>query len=76
MPRYYFHIHHETAQLDQEGEELPNAHAARKEATVTAGQILQDIDGRLKPGRDWRLEVTDEFANTLFVLQVSAKKVP
>ena len=73
MPRYFFNIHHETGHLDAEGEELPDVHAAWKEATVTAGQMLQDIDGKLKPGHDWRMEVTDEFANTLFVLQVSAK---
>ena len=75
MPRYFFNILHETGQLDAEGEELPDAHAAWKEATVTAGQILQDIDGKLKPGHDWKMEVTDEFANTLFILQVSAKRV-
>ena len=73
MPRYFFNIHHETDQLDAEGEVLADVHAAWKEATVTAGQMLQDIDGKLKPGHDWRMEVTDEFANTLFVLQVSAK---
>jgi hypothetical protein len=42
--------------------------------TVTAGQTIQSIDGKLKPGHDWRLQVTDEFANTLRELQVSARK--
>jgi hypothetical protein len=27
----------------------------------------------LQPGRDWRLEVTDERANTVFLICVSAK---
>jgi hypothetical protein len=39
-----------------------------------AGQTLQDIDGKLKPGHDWRMEVTDEFRNQLFILHISAKK--
>ncbi|WLB24272.1 hypothetical protein [Bradyrhizobium japonicum] len=28
----------------------------------------------LVPGRDWRMEVTDEFQNTLYVLLVQAQK--
>jgi hypothetical protein len=74
MPRYYFDVHHETAQPDHEGEELPDKHAAWKEATVIAGQILQNIDGKLKPGHDWKMEITDEFRNPLFVLHISAQK--
>jgi hypothetical protein len=62
----------DTTELDQEGEELPDKHAAWKEATVTAGQMLASIDGRLRPGHDWRMEVTDEFQNPLFVLNINA----
>ena len=69
MPRYFFHIHHDKDQPDLEGEELP-----WKEATVMAGQTIQSIDGKLKPGHDWRLQVTDEFANPLYELQVTARK--
>jgi hypothetical protein len=49
MPRYFFNIHHDTVHLDHEGEELPDKHAAWKEATVMAGKILQDLDGKLFP---------------------------
>lgn len=74
MPRYFFNIYHDRTQLDFEGEELPDMHAAWKEATVTAGQIIQGIDGRLRPGTEWRLEVTDEFANPLYVIHVHAER--
>ncbi|MCK1337698.1 hypothetical protein IVB38_17105 [Bradyrhizobium sp. 38] len=74
MPRYYFHIKHDRHQPDTEGEELPDKHAAWKEATVTAGQILQGLDGRLTPDREWRMEVTDELENILFVLHINAEK--
>lgn len=74
MPRYFFHITHERYEPDLEGEELPDKQAAWKEATVTAGQILQGLDGKLKPERDWRMEVTDEFQNTLYILHISAEK--
>jgi hypothetical protein len=75
MPRYFFNIYHERTEIDRDGEELPDKLAAWKEATVTAGQILQDIDGRFRLGREWRMEVTDEFANTLYVIHVNAEKL-
>jgi hypothetical protein len=59
---------------EEQGEERPDNHAAWKEATVTAGHILQGLDGKLAPGRDWRMEVTDEAQNTLYVLHIHAKK--
>jgi hypothetical protein len=74
MPRYFFHVHHDRAQRDTEGEELPDKHAAWREATITAGQILQGIDGKLNPDREWRMEVEDEFRNLLFVLHINAEK--
>jgi len=49
MPRYFFHVYHEQPEIDQEGEELPDKHAAWKEATVMAGEILKDLDGKLQP---------------------------
>jgi len=74
MPRYHFHITHERTDFDQDGAELPDQHAAWKQATETAGQILQSLDGKLKPGREWRMEVADEFQNTLFMLHINARK--
>jgi hypothetical protein len=73
MPKHFFHTTHERTEIDSEGEELPDKHAAWKEATVTAGQILQGIDGKLTPERDWRMEVTDEFQKTLYVLHIHAE---
>jgi uncharacterized protein DUF6894 len=72
MPRYFFNVYHDRAELDEEGEELPDVQAAWREATVTAGQIIQDLNGKRRPGKHWRLEVTDEFANPLSVIHVSA----
>lgn len=58
--------------MDTEGEELPDRHAAWKEATTVAGLAIKDLDRKLKPGSDWRMEVTDEFLNTLYTIRVSA----
>lgn len=74
MPRYFFHVIHERHDVDHEGEDLPDRHAAWKEATETAGQMLQGLDGKLKPECDWRMEVTDELQNTLYILHISAEK--
>lgn len=75
MPRYFFHVYHDRTELDEEGEELPDVQAAWREATMTTGQIIQDLDGRLRPGgKDWRMEVTDEFANPLYVIRIHADK--
>jgi hypothetical protein len=74
MPRYFFNTHHDTTHIDEQGEELADQHAAWKEATVMAGQTLQSLDGTLKPGHDWKMEVADEFRNTLFALHIAATK--
>jgi hypothetical protein len=73
MPRYFFNVYHERSEPDEVGEVLPDRQAAWKEATITAGQILQSLDGKLQPGCDWRMEVTDESSNALYVISVSAK---
>jgi hypothetical protein len=74
MPRYFFNIHHGRSTIDEEGDELPDKHAAWREATIVAGDSIRDIDGSLQPGCDWRLEVTDEFRNPLYVIHISAEK--
>ncbi len=74
MPKYFFHVvFHDGAHFDLEGEELPDKHAAWKEATVTTGQMIQSLDGNLQPGNEWRMDVTDEFANPLYSIHVSTK---
>ena len=74
MPKYYFHVYHDKVQIDDVGEELPDKNAAWREATVMAGQTLQGLDGKLQPDREWRMEVTDEFANPLYILHINAEK--
>lgn len=73
MPRYFFHVYHGDEQyIDDVGEELPDRHAAWHEATVSAGQSIRDLDGKLQPGTDWRMDVVDERGRLIFALHVSA----
>jgi hypothetical protein len=39
-----------------------------------AGRTLQSIDGRLKPDKEWGMEVVDEFQKPLYVLHIKAEK--
>ncbi|WP_439740562.1 DUF6894 family protein [Bradyrhizobium japonicum] len=71
---YAFHVHHGHTELDRKGEELPDKHAAWREATVTPGQILQGLDGTLRPYEDGSMEVEDELQNPLYTLRISAEK--
>lgn len=73
MPRYFFNVRHERSNVDTEGEELRDKHAAWHEATIIAGELLRDIDGKLKPGKDLQLEVTDEFRNRLYMICIIAE---
>jgi hypothetical protein len=38
--------------IDEDGEELPDDKTAWKEATVIAGEMFRDIDGKLSPVRN------------------------
>jgi hypothetical protein len=73
MPKYFFNVYNDRTLIDDIGEELPDKHSAWKEATVTTGQMLQHMDGRFEPGSEWRLEVTDEFANPVYVVRIIAE---
>jgi hypothetical protein len=73
MPKYFFHLHHERSVYDHIGEDLPDRHAAWNEAAIAAGHIMRDLEKKLKSGQDWHLEVTDEFANALYIIHVRAE---
>jgi len=75
LPRYFFNIHGTRARPDEEGEELPDNEAAWHEATIIAGEIFRDIDGKFRPGQDWSLEVTDEQRKPLYTIEISAKQM-
>jgi hypothetical protein len=76
MPRYFFNIHREKIPtLDVLGEELPHDEAAWREATIIAGELFKDIDGKFRPGQEWGLEVTDARRNPLYFIRVSAEEI-
>jgi hypothetical protein len=72
MPRYYFHVR-EGAEIsrDTEGQELPNAEAARKEATSVNREILGEriLHGGSLDHR--QIEIADETGHVVDVVNAT-----
>jgi hypothetical protein len=60
MPRY-FSAPTMTSCISITMEEFADKHAAWKEATRLPDDMIKDIDGKRRPGHDWKLEVEDEL---------------
>ena len=61
MARYFFHIRDEDRLVrDEEGMELPNLDAARKEAVVSAHSIVAEAIGGDEPLDHVAIEIWDE----------------
>jgi hypothetical protein len=77
MPRYYFNAYRNDREFpDTEGTELATQHDAWEEATEACGEMMRDLDGDLKPGDEWRMEVLTEKQAVVFILKFSAETGP
>ncbi len=74
MPRYFFDIFYGPSNVDVRGEELPDEHAAWKEATLIAGELFRNLDGKFQPEQEWRLEVSDQSKKLLYVIRVTGER--
>jgi hypothetical protein len=69
MPRYYFHVQCGTeSSIDLEGVEMADEKSAWHEAVSTCGQMIHDVDGAMRAGTVWQMEVTDEAGDSVFRL--------
>jgi hypothetical protein len=73
MPKYLFNVHNVSPHDDHEGEEMPDDEAAWREATSYAAALLNDIDGKFRPGQEWRLEVTGEARRLVHTICIISK---
>lgn len=73
MPRYYFNVRHHELNRDHDGLILPDDAAAWEEAVSACAEMMHDIDGALKAGPEWAVEVTDERGEKLFAIKFSAE---
>ena len=74
MPLYFFVTSRNKVPTDTTVVlDLPDASAAWEEATKTAGGIIKDLDGSLRPGTEWAIQVQDAFHSPLRTLRVIAE---
>jgi hypothetical protein len=70
MPRFHFIVTDGRNTVGRnEGLELPDREAAWAEATTASGELLRDLDGRLRPGDHWSMRVQDAFGADLYLLE-------
>jgi hypothetical protein len=75
MPQYFFTVlDGESSELKNEGIELADHRAAWVEATAACGELLRDLDGRLKPGDHWSMQVQDEAGADLYLLEFRTRQ--
>jgi hypothetical protein len=76
MPQYFFNVNGNFHSTDDDGQEFADDKAAWKEATLVAGEMFKDIDGKFQPGQEWNLEVTDAERRPLYRIAVIGTKMP
>jgi hypothetical protein len=74
MPLYYFNVTHgQKSTSPRAGLDFPHDEAAWEEATTACGEMIRDLDGDLKAGPEWRMEVTNEAGAVVYRLRFSAE---
>ena len=75
MPLYFFQIAYGegATRLARDGVELAGDRAAWEEATTACGEMLRDLGGALKPGSQWRMEVTRGSGEIVYRLTFSTE---
>ena len=70
MPRYFFTVlDGHKSELKNEGLDLPDKDAAWVEATTACGELLRNLNGSLKPGDHWSMQVKDHAGSELYLLE-------
>jgi hypothetical protein len=72
MPRFVFHIRHGQYAGDHTTE-LPCADAARLEASGMCADMIRDIMTELETKPEWRMEVSDETGEPLYLFRFTAE---
>ena len=77
MPLYFFNFSSPltpgSRPFKNEGLELADNAAAWEEATIACGEKLRELDGSLRPGDGWNMEVTDANGKAIFALRFTTE---
>jgi hypothetical protein len=73
MSRYFFNVRDGIVapHIDDLGEELHDHDAAWDTAVRYAADSLRDLDGKLRPNAEWRLDVLSDRKELLFQIVVA-----
>jgi hypothetical protein len=76
MSIFYFNVMDgRNTEFMDDGIELPDKDAAWIEATSASGELLRNLDGRLRPGDHWSMHVKDESGSEIYVLEYKTKAI-
>jgi hypothetical protein len=76
MAQYFFTVldGHKSS-LKNEGLDLPDSGAAWVEATTACGELLRNLNGKLRPGDHWSMQVKDEAGSDLYILEFKTRSL-
>jgi hypothetical protein len=74
-PLYFFNVRNLGPSAPAQCEVFPDNEAAWNEATHFAAGLFKDVEGKLRPGDEWGLEVTDQAGKAIFNIQISTKNI-
>jgi hypothetical protein len=70
MPIFHFVVANgRNTAVRNEGPELLDREAAWAEATTASGELLRELDGKLRPGDQWSMRVQDASGADIYLLE-------
>jgi hypothetical protein len=76
MQRFFFVVvDGRNMEVQNDGLELPNREAAWVEATTACGELLRDLDGKLRPGDQWCMKVRDASGADIYLLEFKTRAI-
>ena len=76
MPRYHFHMQTDARFSDDEVVELAGPIGARRQATLTCGEMLRDAPEGFWGSRPWNITVTDAQGLVLWEIMIDGTASP
>lgn len=72
---YFFRTFTDGAERHRrEGVFFSSAQEAWDEASTSAGEIIREMNGRMHPGLNWQMDVTDAVGKVLYRLSFKTEK--
>jgi hypothetical protein len=74
--RYFFHVVINGSQSGQsDGLLFSDRAAAWREASLSCGEIIREMDGKIEPGCNWQMEVADQTGQAIYRFTFTAEEL-